>query len=347
MKAIVITAAGGYDVLQVQEFPDPQPSAGEIRIKVQAAGLNFAEVMARQGTYPDAPPTPSIVGYEASGIVDKVGENVSSFKEGDRVLVMKKFGCHAEMVVVPENQAFHMPESMSFEEAAALPVVYLTAYHSIFRVGNLRPRESILVHAAAGGVGTAAIQLARTIPNVKIFGTASASKHDTIKKEGCDYPIDYHTQDFASEVMRITEGKGVNLILDAQGGESLAKGYEILRKPGRLVFFGLAAAISGETRSLVSLALGWWKTPSFSAFRLINENRSVAGVNMAHFFDEVEYMQEEIQDILRLYNEGAVRPIIDSKFAFSEAKEGHRRIIERKNVGKVLLVPDDIFNASQ
>jgi len=174
MQAIWITKHGGANVLEVREGPDPEPAAGEVRIKVRASGLNFAEVMARQGLYPDAPKTPCVVGYEVAGEVDAIGAGVTDVKVGDRVAAMTRFGGHASVVTAPEAQVFPMPESMSFEEGAALPVNYLTAYHMLFEIKRVRPGENVLVHMAAGGVGTAALQLCRTVEDVTTYGTCSA-----------------------------------------------------------------------------------------------------------------------------------------------------------------------------
>ena len=175
MRALTITRHGGPDVLAVREVPDPEPAAGEVRLRVRAAGLNFSDVMARKGLYPDAPPPPCVVGYEAAGEVDALGEGVDEPEIGSRVLALVRFGAQAERVCVPAKQVLPMPQGASFEDAAALPVVYLTAYHMLFRVAPLRPKRRVLIHMAAGGVGVAAIQLCRTVADVEIFGTASPS----------------------------------------------------------------------------------------------------------------------------------------------------------------------------
>eukprot|EP00004_Rigifila_ramosa_P009899 TRINITY_DN21688_c0_g1_i1.p1 TRINITY_DN21688_c0_g1~~TRINITY_DN21688_c0_g1_i1.p1 ORF type:complete len:353 (+),score=81.96 TRINITY_DN21688_c0_g1_i1:44-1102(+) len=345
MKAIVIPSFGGYSVLQVREFPDLEPSEKQVRIRVRAAGLNFAETMARQGLYPDAPPAGPgcIVGYEGAGIIDKVGSAVSLATVGQRVLFLSRFGAHADTVVVPEDQVFPIPTDMSFSEAAAIPVVFLTAYHAIFRIANLRKGESILIHAAAGGVGLAALQLSKMLPGVTVFGTASASKHAKLKEFGCDHCIDYTTTDFAAEVMRITEGKGVNVILDAVGGDSLKRGSRILKMPGRLISYGFSTASSGETRNLWSLVSGWWNTPVFNPLSMMGTNIGVSGVNMLSFFagDGPAYVREEMIEIMELFTQGKLKAVVDSEFKFSQAAEAHRRMGERKNVGKIVLVPDE------
>lgn len=339
MKGIWITKHGGHDVLQVRETPDPEPAKGEVRIRAKACGLNFAEVMARKGLYPDMPPTPCIVGYEASGVVDALGEGVTEPAIGTRVFVLKRFGSHADVLCVPADQAIPIPDEMSFEEAAAIPVNYLTAYHMIHPIAALKPGESILIHMAAGGVGIAAIQICQTIPDVTIYGTASPGKHDIIREYGCHHPIDYRSKDYAKEVMRLTDGKGVHVVLDALGGKDWTKGYNILRSVGRLVAFGFANMSQGEKRSLFRVIGQFFSIPKFSPMTLMNDNRSVAGVNMGKLWHEIDVLNQEMRDIVELYNQGHVKPHIDSTYPFEQAAEAHKRLEDRKNIGKVLLIP--------
>jgi synaptic vesicle membrane protein VAT-1 len=339
MRAIWITRHGGPEVLEVRESADPEPKAGEVRVRVKAAGLNFSEVMARMGLYPAAPKPPCVVGYEASGVVDKLGEGVTGIEVGARVLAMTKFGAHADVITMPAIQAIVMPDAMTFEEGAALPVNYLTAYHMLFRVANVRPRERVLVHMAAGGVGIAALQLCRTVEGVVTFGTASASKHAVITENGCTHPIDYRTVDYADEVRRLTGGKGVDIVLDALGGKDWKKGYDLLRPVGRLVAFGFANMASGETRSLFNVARQMLSVPLFTPLGMMDKNRLVAGVNMGGFWDDLEIIHDELVDVVRLYREGAIKPHVGDTFSFDRAADAHRALTERRNVGKVVLVP--------
>src|SRR5512142_2313757 len=249
MRSVWITRPGGPEVLEVRDTADPMPGPGEVRVRVRAAGLNFADVMARMGLYPDAPKPPCVVGYEVAGEVDLLGPGVAGPVPGSRVLALTRFGGQAEWVCVPATSAIPLPEGMSDEAAAALPVNYLTAYHALFRVAAIRPGERVLVHMAAGGVGVAALQLCRTVEGVVTFGTASASKHQAIREEGCAHPIDYRTLDWAAEVRRITGGGGVDVVLDPLGGADTGKAYALLRPAGRLVMFGIANVASGERRN--------------------------------------------------------------------------------------------------
>jgi len=339
MRAVWIARAGGPEVLEVRETPEPIPGPGEVRVRVRAAGLNFAEVMARMGLYPDAPKLPCVVGYEVAGVVDALGSGVAAPAVDTRVLALTRFGGHAEAVCVQAGQAIPLPEGMSFEEGAALPVNYITAYHMLFRVAALRPGEKVLVHMAAGGVGIAALQLCRTVPGVVAFGTASAGKHEAIRAQGCAHPIDYRKADYAAEVRRITGGKGVDVVLDALGGADWKKGYGLLRPGGRLVAYGFANMAPGERRNLLHVAREALSIPRFSPLALMSDNRSVAGVNIGHLWGEREMMMEEVAALLDLYRKGAIRPQVDRVFPFDRAAEAHRRIQERKNVGKVLLAP--------
>ncbi|MFB6263441.1 MAG: medium chain dehydrogenase/reductase family protein [Bradymonadaceae bacterium] len=340
MRAITITEHGGPEVLEMREHPDPEPADDEVRVRVEAAGFNFAELMARQGLYPDAPETPCVVGYEAAGVVDRVGDDVEDYGSGDRVLLATRFGAHADTVCADRRRVYHMPEEMTFEQGAALPVNFLTAYHMLFRVANLRPGDRLLVHMAAGGVGTAVIQLSQTVDGVTVFGTASSGKHDRIREFGCDHPIDYRNNDYEEEVERLTDGDGVDVVLDPLGGGDWKKGYRLLRPVGRLVAFGFANMSSGSERSLFNVAKQYLSMPWFDPVSLMNDNRSIAGVNMLNLWDEIELLSDEMEHLLQLFNYGAIEPQIDSSYAFSEAARAHERMESRENVGKILLVPD-------
>lgn len=337
MKSLYNLRRGGFEVLAVREEPDPVPGQGEVLIRVQRAGLNFADILARIGLYPDAPKTPMVMGYEVAGTVERVGVGVTGLVPGTRVLALTKFKGQASHVVTQAQQVFPLPERMSFDEGAALPVNYLTAFHMLHYVGNLRPGERLLVHMAAGGVGLATLQLARRIEGVTIFGTASASKHELLRKEGVHHPIDYRTVDYAEEVRRLTGGKGVHLVLDALGGKDLKKGYQLLAPTGRLLCFGVSNMAPGPKRNMATVLRQVLAMPRFSPLTLMGENRTVAGVNMGQLWGEAELMSGEMRQLLKLYEEGAIAPHVDKVFKLENAAEAHRYVQERKNVGKVLF----------
>jgi NADPH:quinone reductase-like Zn-dependent oxidoreductase len=340
MRQIWITKAGPPEVLEVREAPDPEAGDGEVRIRVRAAGINFADLMARVGLYPDAPKVPCVVGYEVAGVVDAIGRNVTRVAVGDRVFGMPKFGGYTDTLVVKEAQAFTMPAQMSFEEAAALPVVYLTAHHMMLFTGNLRPRSKVLIHSAAGGVGLAAIQLAKT-RDCDIFGIASKSKLSFLTERGCQHPID-NDADYVAEIKRITDGRGVDLVLDPVGGKSWTEGYELLAPAGRLVAFGLSAAASGKKRSLIHALSQVVQVKKWSPMKLMDDNKQVQGVNMGHLFGELDMLIEQFAALVAMYEAGLIKPYVDRTFKFSEAAAAHHYLHDRKAKGKVLLVPDDV-----
>ena len=342
MRAVVIPRHGGPEVLEVQERPDPSVGPGEIRIAVRAAGINFADLMARSGTYPDAPPLPSVIGYDIAGEVESVGEGVTSHSVGERVLAGTRFGGYAELVTVAEGQALPLPESFSFEQGAGFVVNYTTAYAGLVVMGGLKPGERTLIHAAAGGVGIAATQVAKGI-GAEIFGTASASKHDAIREQGVAHPIDYRSQDFEAEVMRITDGEGVDVIMDAIGPSSFRKDYRCLRQGGRLIMFGLTEVQTGDTRDIPALLKGlarmpgatmpWWKS-----LAVMNENKGVFGLNMLKWWDR-EGLDRVIEPLADPLANGELVPVVAESFPFDRAGDAHRYLADAKNVGKVVLVP--------
>jgi NADPH:quinone reductase-like Zn-dependent oxidoreductase len=338
MRQVWIPRAGPPEVLELREARDPLPKPGELRVRVAAAGVNFADVMGRLGLYPDLPPMPVVPGYEVAGRVDAVGDGVESDWVGRDVLAMTRFGGYADAVCVPEIQAFARPEGMTAEEGAALPVNYLTAFQLLHVMGSLRAGETVLVHSAGGGVGIAAIQLARHA-GARVIGTASAGKHDRLKALGVDACIDYTREDFEARARALTHGRGVELVLDAVGGRSFEKSYRALAPTGRLGMFGLSAAAAGKQRSLLR-ALG----PAlrmlrlrFAARRLIDQNKGVFGVNVGHLWDEQDRVASWMERLLVLYREGVARPVVDRVFPLERAAEAHHYLQDRKNFGKVLL----------
>jgi NADPH:quinone reductase-like Zn-dependent oxidoreductase len=343
VRAVVLTGRGGPEVLQVQERPDPPVGPGQVRVAVRAAGINFADTMARVGLYPDAPKLPCVLGYEVAGEVESVGEGVDNHSVGDRVFAATRFGGQAELVTVAAEQAWPLPSQLSFEQGAAFPVNYGTAFAALTIVGSLREGDRVLIHAAAGGVGISATQLARNA-GAEVFGTASAAKHDAIRSQGVAHAIDYRTQDFAEEVMRITGGEGVDLILDALGPTSFRKDYRLLRPGGRLVMYGLSEATSAGKRDLPATlkalakmplaTLPWWKS-----LAAMNENKGVFGLNMLKWWDSEGSLERVTGPLMAALGEGQLEPVVAASFPFERAGEAHEFIGERRNVGKVVLFP--------
>jgi NADPH:quinone reductase-like Zn-dependent oxidoreductase len=343
VKAVVLTGTGGYDVLRVQERPDPPVGPGEVRIAVKAAGINFADTMARVGLYPDAPKPPCVLGYEVAGEVESVGEGVGDHEVGDRVVAGTRFGGQAELVTVPAEQVIALAEGLSFEQGAAIPVNYGTAYAALIVVGSLRKGDRVLIHAAAGGVGISATQIARNV-GAEIFGTASPSKHDAIRAQGVDHPIDYRSLDFEAETMRITGGEGVDLVIDALGPTSFRKDYRLLRSGGRLVMYGLSEGtkegkrdIPAMLKSLLSMpsaTMPWWKS-----LLIMNENKGVFGLNMLKWWDAEGSLDRVLDPLSADLDAGRLNPVVAEAFPFERAGDAHKFIAERRNVGKVVLFP--------
>ncbi|MCO4772897.1 MAG: zinc-binding dehydrogenase [Deltaproteobacteria bacterium] len=340
MQAITITRPGTRDVLAVTEHPDPTPGPGEVRIAVAAAGLTFADVSARHGLYPDAPPTPCTVGYEVSGTVDAVGDGVTTLPVGTRVMALTRFGGHSSSVCVPTSSALAIPDGLSFEDAAAIPVNYLTAHHMLFQVGTVHPGSSVLVHMAAGGVGTSVFQLLSTVPDVVSFGTASAPKHDYLRGLGCTHPIDYRSQDYVDAVRAVLGERGVDLVLDPLGGKDWRRSWDLLAPAGRMVAFGMANAVGGTKRSMFRVISQLIRTPRFTPIGAMNLNKSLQGVNMGHLWDEIGLLRPQLERILELWEEGVVKPHVHAAVPFSNAGEAHRMLEEGENRGKVVLIPD-------
>jgi NADPH:quinone reductase-like Zn-dependent oxidoreductase len=337
MRALVLEKKGPPDeALKVQEWPDPTPGPGEVLVDVNAAGLNFADVLARVGLYPDAPKTPCVMGYEVAGTVGAVGPDVSEFAVGDRVIAATHFGGFAEKAVTDVKNVLRLPESMSFEEGAALPVNYGTAYVALVLLANARKDETVLVHMAAGGVGIAALQILRDV-GAEAIGTASASKHDAIRAQGATHAIDYRNQDVPKEVERITGGRGLDVVLDALG--EFRQSYKMLRAGGRLVMYGASNIASGDRRNIVRAVREVARMPRFNPLRLMSNSKAAIGLNLLTLWEDRGSLEQVTAPLVGLLERGAIRPVVAEVFPFDRAADAHRFIQERKNIGKVVLTP--------
>jgi NADPH:quinone reductase-like Zn-dependent oxidoreductase len=336
MKQMFIVGHGGPEMLQLRESSDPSPAAGEIRIRVKASGVNFADILARRGLYPDSPRIPCVVGYEVSGTADTVGSGVDQSWVGRDVFALTRFGGYSDVVVVPEKQLFAKPASLSHEQAAAIPVNYLTAWQLLVVMGSLKREEIVLVHNVGGGVGLAAIDIALHI-GAKVYGTASGGKHAFLKQRGLDEAIDYRTKDWAVELHRLTNGKGVALITDPLGGNHWRKSYKALRSTGRLGMFGVSVATTSKLFGplrLLPVALGM---PFFHPLSLMSSNKSAFGVNLGHMWHESDMISSWMEILLKGVADGWVRPHVDKSFPLAQVGEAQTYIEERKNTGKVVL----------
>jgi NADPH:quinone reductase-like Zn-dependent oxidoreductase len=338
MRQIVTTRNGGVEVLKVERKPDLRPAKGEVVIRVKAAGLNFADILARQGLYPDGPRKPCVMGYEVAGVVEAVGNGVDQSLYGKAVVAMTRFKGQSEQVAVQSTQMFEKPESLSFEQGAAIPVNYLTAYALLAVMGSLQPGEAVLIHNAGGGVGLAALDIAKRLSAIT-YGTASPSKHEFLRARGLDHPIDYRNQDWLPALMKMTNGRGVELVIDPIGGAHWKKSYQALRSTGRLGMFGVSTASATGLKGKWGLVKVAWQTPWFHPFGIINKNKGVFGLNLGHMWHERDKVAEWMRVILDGVKEGWVRPHVDKAFRFDQAGAAHTYIEARKNIGKVVLVP--------
>jgi NADPH:quinone reductase-like Zn-dependent oxidoreductase len=315
VRAVVITRHGPPSVLKAQDRPDPPPpAAGQVRVSVRAAGVNFADHLARVGLYPDAPKVPSVVGYEVAGTIEAVGDGVDPARIGERVLAGTRFGGYAE-------------------QGAAVPVNYATAWAALHGYGSLRAGERVLVHAAAGGVGIAAVQLAKAAGAI-VHGTASPGKHSQLAALGVDRAIDYRRDGWWDGL------QPYDIVLDPLGGTSLRRSFDLLRPGGRLVAYGLSALQQGEKRSLrraAPHALAMLR--GFSLITQMSESKTVIGLNMLKLWDDRGTLEPWIGPLSAALSDGTASPVIHAAVPFADAPEAHRILAARENIGKVVLVP--------
>jgi NADPH:quinone reductase-like Zn-dependent oxidoreductase len=339
-KQIVISRAGAPEVLVDQEIEPQRVGPGEVRIDVAAAGVNFADVVGRLGNYQDAPPIPYCPGYEVAGTVAEVGDG-AGFAVGDRVCAMTKFNGYAEQVVTRADGVFAVPAGVELAAAAGVPVTYLTAHTCLYDAGGLVAGKTVLVLGGAGGVGSAAIQLARR-GDVKLLATAgSDDKCAWMSKEGVHVAINYNTQDVAAEVSKATDGKGVDLILDPIGGRGVLRNVAMCRPLGRVVLFGVSAMSPGKKRQLLAFAREGMAMRFFNLIPVFNGNVGVHGINMLRLAEtEPELMKRKMAEILGEIAKGTFAPVIAKRCSLDAAgaREAHHYLQDRKNIGKVVLV---------
>jgi NADPH:quinone reductase-like Zn-dependent oxidoreductase len=333
MRAVEIPKYGPPSVLRVIEQEDPVAAAGQVVVDVAACGVNFADTMARVGLYADAPKPPMVVGYEVAGTIAAVGDGVDSSRIGERVMAGTQFGGYASRVAVHEHDAIALPGSLSFEQGAAIPVNYATAWAGLVGYGSLRAGEKVLIQAAAGGVGIAATQIAKKV-GAEVWGTASPGKHGAILANGVDHAVDYRSG-------RWWNGLGpFDLILDAIGGRQFRRSYKMLRAGGRLVAFGASSVSQSQRRNLLRAAPE--ALPMLRGFNLIDQmqsSKAIIGLNMLTLWRDRGTLEPWIGPLTALIEDGTVQPVVSEAVPFDNAPEAHRIIGERRNVGKVVLIP--------
>ena len=336
MREIVITRHGGPDVMEDRERPTPDPGPGEVRIRVKASGVNFADILARMGLYPDAPPPPLVAGYEVSGYVDAIGPGPSRHEIGRQVLAVTRFGGYADHVVVPAAFVWPIPANLSHNEAAAIPIAYLTAVVALSRMANLRSGETILIHSAGGGVGIAAMQLAR-LRRSTVIGTASPSKHSALRAMGIDHVLDANNGNLEAEVARLTNGRGADVVLDPRGGELLAQSYRMLAPLGRLVAYGSQALVVGRVGDEGAVQTFLQQRPLFDPMDLMNSNKGVFGLNLAHLWGERRFAAAFMEALLTDFAGGRLKAVVARAFPLARAADAHVFLQDRENIGKVVL----------
>lgn len=336
MKAAVLVRKGDPDkAFEIREVPAPKIKEGEVLIKVEGFGLNFADVMARMGLYADAPPMPSILGYDVVGRVTEVAPDVTHVKAGDRVTAMTRFGGYAEYVAAMGLATAKIAESVPVGEGTALTTQYCTAYFAAAEMVNLHEGDRVLIHAAAGGVGTALLQYAK-YKGCEIFATVgSDAKAKLVMDAGAHHAINYVTHDFEQEVKRITGGKGVDVIFDAVGGSSVKKGIRSLAPGGRIVCYG-AADISGRNIfGKISTLLGFG---IYHPIQFMNTSKALIGLNMLRIADnKPAALKRCLDNVVRLYEQGVFKPVVGRVFPVGQLGEAHALLGSRGSTGKVTV----------
>ena len=326
MKAILVNKPGGAEQLKLGEFPMPVCGEEEILVKVKATALNRADILQREGKYPPPIGVSPILGLEMSGTVEQAGSKVFKWKAGDRVFGLLPGGGYAEYAVIHENMAMEIPANLPYEDAAAIPEAFLTAFQTVKWLGELKAAEVVLIHAGASGVGTAAIQLAREI-GAKIIITASKEKHGICKELGADLTIDYKTQNFKEEVLKFTNNYGADVIIDFIGGAYFKHNVESLTRDGRLV---LLATLSGG------------KVDEFDMRQILTKRLKIVGSTLrSRSLDyQIKLTKEFKEFAYDKIKKGIIKPVIDEVFDWKYVEQAHIRMEENKNAGKIVLKID-------
>ncbi len=340
MRAVLVTKFGPPEVLQVRELPVRDPGEGEVRIRTMALGLNFADVMGRLGVYPGIPAPPFVPGIELSGVVEAVGASVTSLREGDRVLAFSRQGAYAEQVCTRAEFARQIPDTMSFEEGAAFGVTSFSAFHGLRTLANIQRGERLLLHAAAGGVGTVVLQLCREW-GIEVFATASTTEKLKIAKDlGATHAINYSTEDFAAIVRTATGGDGVDVVMDSVGGRIFKKSWKLLAPMGRYVLYGFASVTGPRTLNKLKALRELISVPLLHPPSMVSRNRSLMGFNLYFLSHKREYLRRVADELFDLYRKGIVKPVIGATFRFEHIVEAHAFLQSRRSVGKVVIVLD-------
>jgi putative PIG3 family NAD(P)H quinone oxidoreductase len=326
MKAITLSDFGGSEMMHFTEVDTPVPAGNQILIRVKATSVNRPDIIQRQGNYPAPPGDSEILGLEVAGIVESIGENVSRYAPGDPVVALVGGGGYAEYALALETHSMPIPESMSFEQAACICETYITAYLNLFMIAELQGKQSVLIHGGGGGVATAAIQLCKALTaDTEIFVTASSAKIERVRQQGADHVIDYANQDFAAEVKRISEKRGVDVILDHIGGKYLESNLKSLAVGGCIMLIGVMGGIKAE----LNLAM-----------MMVKRQRIIGSVLRSRPVDEkASIIKQFEQTVMPLFAAGTIAPLIHASFPLSEAAQAHDLMEQGGHFGKIALLP--------
>jgi NADPH2:quinone reductase len=340
MKAFFLVKNGHPDEsFELRHTSRPPLMKGDVRIKVSAFGLNYSDVLARQGLYRECPPLPCIIGYDVEGTIDEVAPDVAEFRPGERVFALSRFGGYAQYVCTQHVAVNHLPESAPIGAGCALATQSITGYHGAIHTQTLMPGEKVLIHAAAGGLGTSLIQLAKWKGCIVIGVAGGSEKADYLKSLGVDHVIDHHVQDYVEYVSQHLDGK-VDVIFDNIGGSSFKKGKSILARGGRIVSLG-ASGLSGKKGfiPLIRLVIGFGL---FSPIAFLTKSQSLIGINMLKIADyRPDIIAEEFRQVARLYEEGVLQPHIGKVFSQNELPLAHAWMENRQSIGKGVIRWDD------
>jgi len=320
MRTILVNDSGGPEVLSVEEVDTPEPQAGQVRVRVCSAGVNYADIMQREGLYPNGPKPPYGAGFEVAGTVDSVGEGVTQWEPGERVMGFCSAG-YSEFVVAPASTLMPCPDGLDFEHCAAIPCQYLTAYHTLFTLAGLEPGQTVLIQAAAGGLGSVLVQLAK-LAGATVIGTCgSAEKVEFLRSLECDHMINYNEEDFVEVVKGITDGEGCHLVVESVGGEVFEKSMRCLRRRGRIVTLGVASKQPGVVNPVELLA----------------KNLTLSGFHLNDYMVDAEAQQMALRKLYEWVGSGELTFHVRHVYPLDEAAQAHRDISDRRTLGKVVL----------
>lgn len=340
MRKVVIHSAGGYEKLKLEEHSSPIAKDGQVKVLVKAAGINYADITVRWGLYESAkkfigwPITP---GFEFSGTV--LESHDDKFKQGDKVFGITLFGGYAEEIVVPAHQLYHLPTSMNYSQAAGFPAVFMTAYHALFQNIVVRPEMTVLIHSAAGGVGSSLVQLAKVF-GMKVVGVVGSShKVEIVKNLGADEVIDKSTQSLWGRAQEICPD-GFDIILDANGVETLGDSYKNLRPTGKLICYGFHTMMpkTGGRINWIKLAINWLKTPRFNPLDMTTSNKSVVTFNLSFLFDRMDLLGEAMEKMMPWLEEGKIKVAKVNEYKVEDVALAHADLESGKTIGKLVLI---------